>query len=328
LPPEPEITNPPTSVRTEIAALADKVDEMIPAKADGNLLIGTWNLRAFGGLTKSWETGDDDQPKRNFRDVRCIAEIVSRFDVVAVQEVRGDLRALRHLLKALGDDWAFLLTDVTKGPAGNNERLAFLFDTRRVKPSGLACELVVWIASDSPQITEGTLDRQFARTPYACSFATLGAEPTTFILVTLHVDWGKQAAERVPELKAIADWLADWAEREEEWNHNVIALGDFNIDGIDDDLYKAFTSTGLEPPPGLANLPRTIFDKPQASHHYDQIAWFNTPSQGRPILTLTCSAASSFDFVPQLRGDMTLNTLSWHISDHYPLFVEFELPQA
>jgi hypothetical protein len=88
---------------------------------------------------------------------------MSRFDVVAVQEVRGNIRALRYLLKLLGEEWGFLLTDVTKGPAGKDERLAFLFDSRRVKPSGLACELVVWIA-DSPKISKG-LDRQFARTP-------------------------------------------------------------------------------------------------------------------------------------------------------------------
>jgi hypothetical protein len=40
--------------------------------------------------------------------------------------VRGNLRALRYLVKVLGDDWAFILTDVTQGPGGNNERLAFL----------------------------------------------------------------------------------------------------------------------------------------------------------------------------------------------------------
>jgi hypothetical protein len=183
MPPEPDITIPPASVRSEVAKLAEAINEVVPRKNAGrNLLIGTWNLRAFGGLTKRWDSRPEDSPKRNFRDVRLIAEIISRFDVVAVQEVRGDLRALRHLLKALGEDWAFLLTDVTKGPAGNNERLAFLYDTRRVKPSGLACELVVWIATDSPQISEAALDRQFARTPYACSFATLGAKPTTFIL--------------------------------------------------------------------------------------------------------------------------------------------------
>jgi endonuclease/exonuclease/phosphatase family metal-dependent hydrolase len=328
VPPEPDITKPPASVRAQEARLATEVDKVIARKqADRNLLIGTWNLRAFGGLTKRWNSRSDDTPQRNFRDVRLTAEIVKRFDVVALQEVRSDLRALRHLLKVLGEDWAFLLTDVTKGPAGNNERLAFLFDTRRVKPSGLACELVVWIASDSPRISEGALDRQFARTPYACSFATLGAKPTTFILVTLHVDWGKKAAERIPELKAIAEWLAAWAEREEEWNHNVIALGDFNIDGVDDKLHQAFTSTGLTAPPGLSNLTRTIFDKPQAPHFYDQIAWFEDAKEG-PVLTLSCTGAGRFDFVPDLQSNQTLNTLSWHISDHYPLFVEFGLPQS
>jgi hypothetical protein len=44
------------------------------------------------------------------------------------------------------------------------------------------------------------------------------------------------------------------------------------------------------------------------------------------VLTLICSDADRFDFVPQLKASQTLNALSWHISDHYPLFVEFELP--
>jgi hypothetical protein len=50
--------------------------------------------------------------------------------------VRGYLRTLRYLLKALGDEWAFVLTNVTQGSQGNDERLAFLIDTRRVSPPG------------------------------------------------------------------------------------------------------------------------------------------------------------------------------------------------
>lgn len=248
---EADITKPPAGLVRELERLADEVDKVVPAKKVGkNLLIGTWNLRAFGGLTKRWAAEAKDRPKRNFRDVRLIAEIASHFDVIALQEVRGNIRALRHLMKVLGEDWAFLLTDVTKGPAGNDERLAFVYDLRRVKPSGLACELVVWLEKEAPGVPEGALDRQFARTPYACSFQTLGARSSTFILVTLHVDWGDTAADRIPELKAIADWLADWAEQEEEWNHNLIALGDFNIDGLDTALYQTFTSTGSNPRPG------------------------------------------------------------------------------
>ena len=57
MPPELEITAPPAAVRIERAALANAVDAVVPAKRpDRNLLIGTWNLRAFGGLTKCWQS--------------------------------------------------------------------------------------------------------------------------------------------------------------------------------------------------------------------------------------------------------------------------------
>jgi hypothetical protein len=119
---------------------------------------------------------------------------------------------------------------------------------------------VVWVEG-AANISAGALDRQFARTPYAVSFLS---SRQTFILVTLDVNYGKQAADRVPELKAIADWLAAWAEREFSWDQNLIALGDFNIDRQDDPLYQAFTSTGLAPAAPLVGLRRTIFDTPQA----------------------------------------------------------------
>ena len=230
------------------------LETVVPARSQGsNLLVATWNLRAFSGLTKAWRTEEGATPKWNFTDVHAIAAVVRRFDVVAVQEVRGNLRALRYLLKVLGEDWAFILTDVTEGKAGNDERLAFLFDTRRIKPSGLACELLVPIEREAG-VGAAALDRQFARTPYAVSFLSSGQ---TFTLVTLHVDYGKKAAERVPELRAIAQWLAGWAERQFGWDHNLIALGDFNIDRVGDPLFEAFTSTGLTPAPQLEGLART-----------------------------------------------------------------------
>jgi endonuclease/exonuclease/phosphatase family metal-dependent hydrolase len=312
-------------VVAEVVQLDAALDQVVPGKAPGgNIVVGTWNLRAFADLTKDWETSAGGSPKRNFADVTYIGRFLRRCDVVAVQEVRGNLRALRYMLKTLGDDWGFILTDVTKGSQGNDERLAFLFDTTRVKPSGLACELVVWI-EDAASVTAGALDRQFARTPYAVSFISSGQ---TFILVTLHINYGKQAADRVPELRGIADWLAGWAEREYGWDHNVIALGDFNIDREDDPLYQAFTSTGLIPAEPLKGLRRTIFDQPQAPHYYDQIAWFTRGQAKRPVLNLDCSAGGSFDFVPELQGGRTLVDLSWHISDHFPLWVEFAVPGA
>jgi endonuclease/exonuclease/phosphatase family metal-dependent hydrolase len=317
---EPEILAPPASVSEWVARVNADLNRSVPVKvAGGNLLVATWNLRAFSDLTKAWTTADGGSPKRNFADVHAIAAMIGRFDVVAVQEVRGNLRALRYLLKVLGEEWAFILTDVSAGSSGNDERLAFLFDTGRVKPSGLACELV-------PAVTSAVLDRQFARTPYAVSFLGSGQ---TFTLVTLHVNYGTKPADRAPELTAIARWLADWAEQEFGWDHNLIALGDFNIDRAGDPLFDAFTSTGLTPAPPLAGLPRTIFDNSATPHFYDQIAWFTHGQKNRPVLTLTCAGGGQVDFVTPLRGTSTLTDLSWHISDHYPLWVEFTVsPQV
>ena len=201
--------------------------------------------------------------------------------------------------------------------------MLFVFDQRRVRPSGLAGELVVAIETDTPvEATE--LDQQFARTPYAVSFE---AGERGFTLVTLHVLYGDAPADRVDELKEIATWLAEWPKREKEWSENLLTLGDFNIDRRGDPLWDALTATGLTTPDALNEVPRTIFDEPQTAHFYDQIAWFeedSTPS----VLTLDFVSAGSFDFVPLLQGGLTRTALSWKVSDHYPLWVEFSVREA
>jgi endonuclease/exonuclease/phosphatase family metal-dependent hydrolase len=320
----PAILEPPQETRDELARLATALDAELPPKVvDRNLLVATWNVRAFGDLSDSWKRGPDDEPKRNLSDALAIAETLSRFDVIAVQEARANLRALRHVLKALGPDWGLILTDVNPPPAGNGERLAFVFDTRRVRPSGLAAELVVpdeWLKSG--RIGKGALQEQFVRTPYAVSFVAGGQ---TFILVTLHVIFGSKAAERTGELAAIAEWLGGWARRTaEDYNQNLICLGDFNIDRKGDPNFEALTSTGLEPPAELEGLSRTISDKPGGEHYYDQIAWFT--EKGRAQLTLGYAGAGHagrFEWTRHLLEEMETQEKSWHISDHYPLWVEF-----
>ena len=80
--------------------------------------------------------------------------------MVAIQEVTGDLRALRDMMSFLGPNWAFLMTDITLGAAGNDERMAFVFDSTRLQPSGLACELVVppeWLDEIEPDALKSTI---------------------------------------------------------------------------------------------------------------------------------------------------------------------------
>ena len=320
----PAITDqPPDDVAADLARLTQALDAAIPAKAGNNLIVGTWNIRAFGSLTRKWRSSGSDSPKRDLASALCIARILSRFDVVAIQEVKADLRALRDVLKVLGPEWAFAMTDVTYGDPGNGERLAYLFDSSRIRLSGLACELVVPEAPSGFSLEANTFQRQFVRTPYAVSFL---AGDQTFVLVTLHVNYGASAADRVGELAAIATWLRNWAEREDDYGHNLICLGDFNIDRDNDPLFQAFTSTGLRPARDHKRLPRTLFSKPNRpdlDSFYDQVAWFETVN-GRPYLTLNYRKGGNFDFRNLVMANLTLQQLSFRLSDHFPLWVEFD----
>ena len=79
---------PPEAVLSDLAALRQALDNEVPAKVtDRNLLIATWNIKSFSSVTKKWTADSGDSPKRDYRAIHYIAEIISRFDVIAIQEV-------------------------------------------------------------------------------------------------------------------------------------------------------------------------------------------------------------------------------------------------
>ena len=109
--------------------------QAIPTRtATNTLLLATWNIREFDSGKYGY---------RNDEPYYYIAEILCRFDLIAIQEVRDGLYPLQRLRRLLGDDWDFLVTDVTLGTSGNSERMAYLFDRRKVNFTGLAAELVL-----------------------------------------------------------------------------------------------------------------------------------------------------------------------------------------
>ena len=122
--------------------------------------------------------------------------------------------------------------------------------------------------------------------------------------------------------------MEEWATRLNRWHQNFLVLGDFNIDRRGDALWQAFTSTGLTVPAELHGVRRSIFDvtADPLDKYYDQIAWFETGS-GRKQLNMDYSSASGFDFLPYMYADLNLSkaSLSFRLSDHYPLWAEFLL---
>lgn len=243
--------------------LKEKLAAEVPARSvRSNLLLATWNIREFD----SEKYGD-----RSAESYHYIAEIIDHFDLVTVQEVREDLSALLRVKALLGSWWEFLVTDVTEGTSGNGERIAFLYDTRKIRLSGLSGEVVL----PQPRGKKEPL-LQFARTPFICGFK---CGWTRFNLCSVHIYYGKSQPldpRRLKELEDMGAFFAQRAKKEAQLAKRnggvapaLILLGDFNIFKNGDATLKALTDHGFKVAPGLeergagSNLGR---DK-----YYDQI---------------------------------------------------------
>ena len=302
----------PLPVVEDIVRLRRRIaDSGLPEKKiDQNLIIGTWNIRNFGRIYDGWEE-NPTSPKRNLRSLASLADIISRFDVIAIQEVKSNTSGIRKLLRDfLGLDWGIILSDVSAGSKGNQERMAYIYDTRRVTPSGLAGEIVL------PTTEAGNPIEQFDRTPYIVGFQSAGEH---FALLTAHIRYGQVPEDRLDELTNLAQYIAEEIRERSQTRSeetNLIVLGDFNIDDrIDNPLFKAFTSTGLIVPRELWNLKTTFGTKPK---FYDQIAWF----MGNLDLQYN-NQAGVIDISGATYRELSLRQMSFRISDHFPLWIEF-----
>jgi endonuclease/exonuclease/phosphatase family metal-dependent hydrolase len=306
----------PRPVVEDIARLRRRIQASgIPEKrTDKNLLIGTWNVRSFGNVFPDW--GENPaSPKRNYRAMASIAEIARCFDVIAIQEVKRDTRGIRLLQNWLGPAWELILSDVTAGEQGNDERLSFLYDQRRVHPSGLAGEIVL------QPTAQGNPALQFARTPYIVGFEC-GQE--RFVLLTAHIKYGSDPQDRVDEIRSLADYTASEirgrAEGPSSEETNLIVLGDFNIDERGDNpLFQAFISTGLTVPKQLKKLKTTYGNKPK---YYDQIGWF------MGAMNLEFQNAGVVDFIGAVYPEIEPRSMSYRISDHFPLWAAFNIDRS
>ncbi len=288
-----------------------------PKSTDSNLIVGSWNIRAFGALHRAF-LENPGSPKRNLRALAIVAEVVKRLDVVAIQELKRETEAVRVLLEDfLGPEWDLLMTDVTTGAAGNTERLGFLFDRRRVRPSGLAGEVVL------PETDLGEPADQFDRTPYIVGFEAGGER---FSLVTAHIKFGDIPEDRLPEIRELSRFVAKELRARARINDreigSLIVLGDFNIDRRGDNpLFQAFIAEGLIVPEALRDLRTSIGTVPK---HYDQIAWF----MGDDMRLSFRGKAGVVDFAGAIFRELSPLEMSFRVSDHFPLWAEFDIDKS
>jgi hypothetical protein len=79
-------------------------DEIPPKTATDTLLLATWNIRKFAD-------------NRTLESLYYIAEIINRFDLIAIQEISANMKGLVKLMSLL-HKWDYLVTDATDGSAG------------------------------------------------------------------------------------------------------------------------------------------------------------------------------------------------------------------
>lgn len=189
--------------------------EVRPRRTGDNLLVASWNIKELGHTRQRL-------PEAYF----YIAEVISRFDVVAVQEIKRTLKDLDIIMRILGSRWDYLVNDITEGNAGNQERSGYIFNTDRVELGGLAGELVAW---DQLVQDLGTEITQLKRTPYVTGFK---AGWKRFAMVSVHLEpssGDEHAAVRSDEMALLLGALDHKLDSGTIWNRNIVLTGDFNL---------------------------------------------------------------------------------------------------
>lgn len=314
------------SANTEINRLINYRDRVHPDPADnrhipavgqaGQVLIATWNIANLG------------VHKRRQSDIKVIAAILGWFEIVAIQEVADNLEDFYRVLEELPDhlDWIF------NDRAGNDERSAYIYDTRRVLIGPKIGEVVI-VESDRKHIRLPNIQRDFEgfnRNPYLVSFTV---EDTDILLANCHLLYGPQRtpAERIASMErrqleayAIARWCDLRRGDNHAWTRNILALGDFNLPRAQagDPIFDALTRRGLRLPPHTTRIPTNVSN----TADYDQIAV-------TPGVLSRISDIGVFDFdgaiYPNIYNPNSSaywrSCVKYYISDHRPLWIQFEL---
>lgn len=310
-----------------ILDLRQKLRRIPERQLRGTLVLGTWNIRDF----------DDNkfgQGPRREESFHYIAEVLSRFDLCAVQEINDNLGPLQRVLRLMGPSYDYMVTDVTMGDSGNNERLAFVFDKRKILFRNIVGELVL-----PDQRGAGPI-KQLARTPMLASFQ---AGWFKFTICTSHIYYGKDSRNspeykrRVGEIASIAKILAG---RHDKENENYIFLGDFNVVDRRDDTFLALQDAGFVVPDNIHSSNMGL------NKDYDQIALRVRKGQMRELSSGVFDWRSAVyrdeDFVkyqpvvtskdedgkpidPDKAEKHYQSWRTWQMSDHLPIWVELEV---
>ena len=253
------------------------------AEIRDEISVATWNIQVFGRS----KIGEPEV-------MEVIVDMVRRFDVIAIQELRcADQSIIPEFLAMVNADG--YQYDIVAGPrlgrTVSKEQYLYLYDTNRIE----LLEGSVYTISDP--------DDHLHREPLVASFRVIGAlseRPWTFTLVNIHTD-PDEARDEVDVLDDVIRLV-----RQTDAEDDVILLGDLNVDAAHlGDLAM------------LPDLMWTVTGQPtntRGTKSYDNILFSGVST---PEFT---GAAGIIDLESEyaLTAEQALN-----VSDHLPVWATF-----
>jgi len=248
--------------------------------------IASFNIQVFG-----------ESKLRKPEAIRTIVELIRRFDVVAIQELRAVADDLmpRFIaeLNATGRRYDFLVGP-RLGRTSSKEQYVYVFDTATIE-----CDRSSMYTVQNP-------GDKMHRAPLVASFRTRNAPPQqafTFTLVNIHTD-----PDEVPqELAALADVIRA-VRNDGRGEDDVLLLGDLNAD--ERQLANLAQSTGCSLV--VSGVPTNT----RGSKTYDNILY------ARGATTEFTQQWGVVDFAREYQLN---DTQALEVSDHRPIWAEFSV---
>lgn len=228
-----------------------------PKRVYGSVLLGSFNVRKLGSSrNRSPETWE------------FLARICRQYDLIAIQEIMGDLSGLNRIMEHLGSEFGMIVSDKTgvfPGANGLGERLGFLFRWSVVERGEIVSDItydrtkvIELLAENYEEIHKvlqpysekykDFIDKKrkkpkniklpaflsFIRQPYCVSFKIKGfqgTQPYEFMAVNAHLYFGDYMSDRRQEFHAIMQWIIEKVKNNDKaYYPDFILLGDLNLD--------------------------------------------------------------------------------------------------
>jgi len=242
----------------------------------------------------SWNIRHFGKTKNN-SELEKIAHIVKDSDIVVLQEVvagYGGAQAvakLSDILNRKGEKWDYIVSNPTNSSKYMKERYAFIWKTKDIK-----------IKNRGALITE--LQHSIEREPHLVNFYTKGKR---FTVLNFHsIPYSKDPRQ---EITALTDYIVN------NLQSPLLLAGDFNMNE-DDSVFENFLNKGYKP--SVTNKKTTLKRKCSngiyLNYNIDNIYYSEGLSKinsGVIDFVLACEELES----------------ARNISDHLPVYIEFEL---